>query len=160
MVDELTRPGFGRTAVRAFAERGRGAGQHEAADLVGPARHHFLRHHAAHAVADQDHIAALQRVNEVDTALRQALEGVGLDRCTAPVAGHVPGDGPVAGTSQGFHLRCERQVTAADAVQHEHGGATTQDGESGQTVHSATLPASMTTVSSSVTVQPRMGKSK
>src|SRR5690606_12347212 len=92
--------------------------------------------------------------------LRQALEGVGLDGRAAAITGHVPGHGAVARGRERLDLRRKGPVAAADAVQHEHGGAAAQGGEGGQRIHSSSSPACTTTWSSTLTVQPRSGKSK
>src|SRR5205085_9264663 len=60
---------------------------------------------------------------------------VGLDRRAVAVAGHVPGNGAVTGGSEGFDLGREGEVAAANAVQHQHGGAATQGGEGGYGRH-------------------------
>ena len=98
----------------------------------------------AHAVAHQGDRAALQGLDECHAALRQAFEGVGLNRRAVPITGHVPRHGAVACAGQHLHLGGKGQVIAVGVVQHQHRGAGAQDRESRKQSHtkkSAGLPA-------------------
>ena len=118
--------------------------QHQAVHHFGAAHGHFQGQHGAHAVAHQGDGAALQGLDECHAALRQAFEGVGLNRRAVPITGHVPRHGAVACAGQHLHLGGKGEVIAVGVVQHQHRGAGAQDRESGKQSHtkkSAGLPA-------------------
>ena len=100
--------------------------QHQPPHQRGLAQRHLCRQHGTQPMAHQRDRPASQRIDQRQAALRQALEGVGFDRCAVAITRHVPRHGAVASAGQPLDLGRKREVAAIGIVQHEHGGACAQ----------------------------------
>ena len=105
------------------------ATQHQPAHQRRAPHSDLQRHHRTHAVPHEGDRATLQQRNQLKTTLGQGFEGVGLDRGTVAITGHIPRHRAVAGGGQGLDLGRKREMPAIGVVQHHNSVAGAEQGE-------------------------------
>ncbi len=126
-------------------------------------RHHLERDHAAHRMADQIGALDPQLIEQPRQRVGERRKRHLGKRGRPAIARHVPGDGAPARTEMG-ELGLKHRRAAADAVQEQERRSAAALLEMRHRRHHASSPisrpCSTTGTPSSVTVQPRIGRSK